>query len=26
LRFTNLPDGGARFWARIPRIDLVRQD
>ena len=25
LRFSNQPDGGARFWARIPRIDAVQR-
>lgn len=26
LRFSNLPEGGARFWARIPRIDAVQRN
>lgn len=25
LRFSNQPEGGARFWARIPRIDVVQR-
>jgi two-component system, LuxR family, sensor histidine kinase DctS len=26
LRFSNLPEGGARFWARIPRIDIAQRN
>jgi C4-dicarboxylate-specific signal transduction histidine kinase len=25
LRFSNQPEGGARFWARIPRIDTAQR-
>lgn len=25
LRFLNLPEGGVRFWASIPRIDIAQQ-